>query len=129
MKQAEFLLHQLDVDQSTARRKATITACTICISLCRVGFFCHLTIKQHLLFIFLPQNKEVEAETGTLVCKQRQDNTIVPHSLLVVDKQEHVWRTLPQTLHQHNLVVLKHKRCYCQISDYSFTAIQQITAS
>lgn len=90
MKQAEFPLHQLDVDQS--------------------------------------QNKEVEAETGTLVCKQRRDNTIVPHSLLVVDKQEHVWRTLPQTLHQHNLVVLKHKRYYSQISNYSLLR-QQVTAS
>lgn len=39
------------------------------------------------LFYFLPLNKEVEAETGTLVCKQTQDNTIVPHSRLVVDKQ------------------------------------------
>lgn len=81
MKQAAFLLHQLDVDRSL--------------------------------------NKEVEAETGTLVCKQRQDNTTVPHNQWVVDKQEHVWKTLPQTLHQHNLVVLKHKRWYCQISNYS----------
>lgn len=71
----------------------------------------------------------MEAETGTLVCKQRQDNTIVPHSQLVVDKQEHVWRTLPQTLHQHNLVVLEYKRRYCQISNYSLTARQHMTVS
>lgn len=38
MKQAEFLLHQLDVDQSTERRKATITAYNSCISV-RGAFF------------------------------------------------------------------------------------------
>jgi len=67
------------------------------------SFFGHLTVhtlkiqqglfkklfffETFLLFIFLPLNKEVEAETGTLVCKQTQDNTTVPHSRLVVDKQ------------------------------------------
>lgn len=59
----------------------------------------------HQLDVDQSLNKEVEAETGTLVCKQRQDNTTVPHSPWEVDKQEHVWKTLPQTLHQHNLVV------------------------
>jgi len=39
MKRAELLLHQLDVDQSTERRKATITAYNSCIFVCGVFLF------------------------------------------------------------------------------------------
>lgn len=44
MKQAEILLHQLDVDQPTGRRKSVITAYSSCIPILSLS---HVTINTH----------------------------------------------------------------------------------